>query len=46
MIFIFLGDIANDYLKTGRKKDESLKGRYRKISVKDRYLESFIREML
>ena len=32
--------------KTGRKKDESLKGRYRKISVKDRYLESFIREML
>lgn len=32
--------------KTGRSKDDGLKGRYRKISVKDRYLESFIREML
>ncbi|MEX0798547.1 MAG: DUF58 domain-containing protein [Bacteriovoracaceae bacterium] len=33
-------------VKTNTEKMEALKGRYRKISVKDRYLENFIHEML
>jgi hypothetical protein len=28
------------------KKDKLFKGRYKKISVKERYLEKFVREML
>lgn len=33
-------------VKTRRRGDEKLEGRFRKISVKDRYLEGFVREML
>lgn len=34
------------FVKTRREGNKDVKGRFRKISVKDRYLESFIREML
>ncbi len=33
-------------VRTRREEEEKLKGRFKKINVKDRYLEEFIREML